>query len=1013
MIKFERYLLIFITFFLSLSCFSQNIDHWESLVLETSTSKYLPGNSAPETNWQTIGFDDSDWIDGTCSVGYGDNDDLTEIESVLSVYLRTEFEISDLTQIKSLVLNMDYDDAFVAYLNGVEVARSNIGTVGAEPAFDQVAASNHEALLYQNTAPEIFNLSTIYSSVLINGKNVLAVQVHSVANSSDLTCMPFLSIGVSYDQMKYFPTPDWFEPPYVEEKFESSNLPILIIETEGGANIVDEPKVNATLKIAYNEEGKRNYVAGPYHESSGLIGIEIRGNVTQTFPKKPYIFETRDSLGENRNVEILGLPKENDWILRACYLDKTLMRNAIACQMSRNMGRYASRFRYCEVILNGRYDGVYTLMEQIKLDKNRVDLDRLTPEMTDSDSITGGYIYQVSQKAADFGNRRSLSYPAADEINEEQLNYIKEYDDKFRAVMNSSDYADPLNGYSKYIDVQSFIDEIIVQEATKNSDAYGWSSYFFKDRKRKLSAGPIWDFDQALANSSWNDGSNTEEWNITKVYNSVPPFWAKLFNEPKFQYLFKTRWLELRKSVLHTDSLMNFIDSQAILLEEAQQRNFERWPILGEFTWRSLDGYAERDTYQKEVDYMKDFLQDHLNWMDDQMRLIPDQEFEIPELVISELMYSAMDGDENEYLKITNPNESKAVNLEGIFFSNGIKYGFEEGAMLQPKSSFVLASNMENYEANYKEIADGKFFGQLQNSGERIRLVNSYGLEIDEVVYTDSLPWPEVTLNTNGPIALKDIHGHNGNPENWEFKTLTNKLPQLVISEIMYNPLEGNGYEWIEIVNASDEQISLAGIYFSEGIDFAFTDTQTIDAGEYLVLASNKVWVGGKYEIPVAGEFTGKLDNSGELLMLKDSLGNTINAIKYNDKAPWPDLTGNDFRSIELVDITTDNAVAENWVVSGLDDGTPGFRYGTRIKEVTAQNQIEMYPNPAKNSLYFTTTGSTDIEIRIFNLSGAEIAHHLLHHQKSIDLQSISEGSYVVKIRSNKQTVSRHLTIIR
>lgn len=1016
MAHFRSIILFLVLCILQLNLVAE-INHWESVVLDTSESRYFTGTSAPETNWQSADFDDNSWLIGACSVGYGDDDDLTTINPILSVYVRAEFEIIDLAQIKGLVLNMDYDDAFVAYLNGQEVARSNIGVSGVEPAYNQAADANHEALMYRGKLPETFNLSVDHLSLLREGKNVLAIQVHNVvANSSDMTCKPFLSVGVTDVNSQYSPIPDWFEPPYIDEKFESSNLPILIIDTENGAKIVDEPKVKATLKIAYNEEGKRNYVDGPYHESSGLIGIEIRGNVTQSFPKKPYIFETRDSLGENRNVEILGLPKENDWILRACYIDKTLMRNAIACQISRNMGRYASRYKFCEVIVNGSYDGVYMLMEKIKLDKNRVDLERLTPEMIDPDSITGGYIYQVSQDPADFGDRRSLSYPDADEINTEQLNYIRNYDDEFREVMKSGDYDDPLKGYPAYIDVQSFIDEIIVQEATKNSDAYGWSSYFFKDRKRKLNAGPVWDFDQALANSTWNNGANSSEWNITKVITSVPAFWAKLFNEPTFQYLFKKRWFELRQNVLHTDTLMNFIDEQASLLEEAQHRNFNRWEILGQPLWRSVAGYAERDTYQKEVDYMKLFLTEHLRWIDGQMQLVPDQKIEIPELVISEIMYSALNGSDNEYLKVTNTNSDDTVSLGGIFFSNGVKYGFEDSTLLAPGESFVLASNMKNYSANYGHKADDKFWGQLDNNGERIRLADSYGIEIDEVIYTDSLPWPEVTMNNYGPIVLSDLFADNSVPENWEFKTTEINLPQLVISELMYNPLEGNGYEWLEIVNVGEERVNLSGIYFSEGINFAFADTQYIDAGEYLVLASNKLWVGGKYQIPVAGEFTGKLDNSGENIVMKDSLGNTIDIIKYNDVAPWPDLTGNEFHSIELIDIYTDNSLGENWAVSGLEDGTPAYKYGTKVNKHFAQEQFKLYPNPSDGRVYINSNGKSISEIRVFDVSGFQVYQQEIgmpdEDNTKVNLSILHAGSYIIQFISDTETINKRLTII-
>ena len=123
----------------------------------------------------------------------------------------------------------------------------------------------------------------------------------------------------------------------------------------------------------------------------------------------------------------------------------------------------------------------------------------------------------------------------------QQRAYIRDYDDDFRAVMDGNNYDDPVTGYSAWIDVDAFIDEIIVQEACKNSDAYGWSSYFYKDRLGKLCGGPAWDFDQALSNSTFNDGPNYREFIIEKsewdshLRDSHPPFWRKLFEESKYR----------------------------------------------------------------------------------------------------------------------------------------------------------------------------------------------------------------------------------------------------------------------------------------------------------------------------------------------------------------------------------------------------------------------------------------------------------------------------------------------
>ena len=320
------------------------------------------------------------------------------------------------------------------------------------------------------------------------------------------------------------------------------------------------------------------------------------------------------------------MPKAEDWILSAAFLDKTLMRDVLGLRMSRATGRWASRTVFCEVVLNGAYVGVYILMESIRPDENRVNIVEMDSADISGDAVSGGYIYEVSQSDSGFGKRRCLKYPKQKHVQPQQLAHVRKYDDDFRDVMKQSDYADPARGYPAWIDVDSFVDEILVQEACKNSDAYGWSSYFHKDRLGKLKAGPVWDFDQAFSSSAFNDGPNYQEWIIEKsahdpiLRNNHPPFWRKLFGEPVFRKKLGLRWFELRGGPFSTQALLSFIDETAIYLDEAQARNFQRWPILGAWVWRSTPGSRQRNTYQKEVEYLKAYVRNRFDWMDAQLR---------------------------------------------------------------------------------------------------------------------------------------------------------------------------------------------------------------------------------------------------------------------------------------------------------------------------------------------------------------------------------------------------------
>lgn len=196
------------------------VDHWETAVSASTTWKYFAANNtAPDTNWRNISFNDGSWNSGSGGIGYGDNDDATQIStSYNSVMMRKTFFVSDTSEILKAIVNMDYDDGFVAYLNGTEIARANMGPPGARPLFNDLAPQSHEALMYQGMDPDSFFVDiNLLKAALVQGMNVFAVEVHNTTtNSNDLSSIPFLSFGMKSPGMTYSATPSWFHAPPVE-----------------------------------------------------------------------------------------------------------------------------------------------------------------------------------------------------------------------------------------------------------------------------------------------------------------------------------------------------------------------------------------------------------------------------------------------------------------------------------------------------------------------------------------------------------------------------------------------------------------------------------------------------------------------------------------------------------------------------------------------------------------------------------------------------------------------------
>lgn len=423
--------------------------------------------------------------------------------------------------------------------------------------------------------------------------------------------------------------------------FTSSNLPVFIINTKGQV-IVNEPKIIVNLGIIYNGEGVRNNINDPFNHYNGRIAIEIRGSRSQQFPKKQFSFETIDSSGVETDIPLLGFPPESDWILYAPYSDKSLIRNVLAYKLSNDIGMYASRSKFCELVLDGRYMGVYVLFEKIKRDRNRVNISKLTKEDIEGDDLTGGYIIKIDKLEGRLNNGWYSSfppylsawqkiyfqyhYPKEDDITNAQKNYIQNFINTFETKMLNPDFAYSIDSYSNLIDVGSFVDFFILNELSKNVDSYRLSTFLYKDKDsndEKLKAGPIWDYNIGFGNCYYQDASLEGGWHIDyETYNStfllidywqVPFWWKKLFADPDFKVKIASRWQKLRANEFSTSHFFSIIDSLTILLGESQQRNFTKWPVLGQYIWPNV--YIGQ-TYSDEINYLKNWILNRLNWMD-------------------------------------------------------------------------------------------------------------------------------------------------------------------------------------------------------------------------------------------------------------------------------------------------------------------------------------------------------------------------------------------------------------
>ena len=403
--------------------------------------------------------------------------------------------------------------------------------------------------------------------------------------------------------------------------FASSNLPIGIISTNG-VSIPNSPQVLAHLQLIDNGPGIRNYTNQTNFAYEGDIMVELQGFSGPSYPKKNYDFDLLDSAGNKIDTTLLGLPSENDWIFKAEYLDHTLMKNTITYEMARRMGVYAPRTRYCELVLNGEYIGVYTLTEKIKRDENRVKIAKLGANDTSGVELTGGYIIEmnINGDPADWVsvyppiNNATCNldvefkhvYPKTIDVHPKQHEYIQAYTDSFENVLQGNNFLDTLDGYRKYVSVKSFIDFLIVNEFSVNYDSYGRSTYLYKEKSTDgnlLKIGPPWDYDRAM-DYELPDRTSGWVWEITHSYWPFPFWWSRMWEDSVYRKELACRWFSLRENTLSNDSFMVMIDTLKSRLDESQVRNFTAWNDLG------------GQSYNDQIDSLRSYINRRLSWMD-------------------------------------------------------------------------------------------------------------------------------------------------------------------------------------------------------------------------------------------------------------------------------------------------------------------------------------------------------------------------------------------------------------
>ena len=665
-----------------------------------------------------------------------------------------------------------------------------------------------------------------------------------------------------------------------------SNLPVALIDSRG-----HDFSKDTSLNMGFPQspvcsvffdamENERAAVEGePQHV--GRAGMNVRGASSRGWPKKQFKFETWGEADEDRDISLLGLPKGSDWILAAPYFDKSLMRNEITFRWWEKLGYYSPRTRYIELFvdMNGDarftmddYQGVYVLTEKIKSSDDRLDIndERYILEATNVNqhwmSATGIRLKYVEPREAEEAPERKSAI-------REHYNLVEQ------AVLND-DFADPNEGYRKHLDVSSHLDYDIMRELSRNID--GASTFLSLDDEGKVQMGPLWDYNQAYGLTRLFDpvpGWRTDGWNESYMTNGGHwmKWWNQLDEDPEYRQLWEDRWVELREGLFTNEMLIGDINAIEALLEEGAQRNFERWDALGKAVWstggstRADPGENERDTYAKEVAFVRDWLTARLEWIDSQVPSPP------------------------------------SLNQNGGAVPSGFALEMSPGSGFKPFTGSVYYT---------VDGSDPREQGGTNNA--------------QASVYREPIMLAEDTMVT---ARGRSLFGKWSTLRRATFLVGTEQASSdnLTISEIHYNPEGSDDLEFVELVNRGQTPIDLSRVQIQGAVDFVFP-TRSLDPDEVVLIVEDRDAFLENYQIDdsfIAGQWEGALSNGGEEFVLLTPSSELILTFAYDDSGAWPLMADGKGSSLERVSIASDNlSDAGAWRESAQIGGSPGVLEG-------------------------------------------------------------------------------------
>ncbi len=418
----------------------------------------------------------------------------------------------------------------------------------------------------------------------------------------------------------------------------STQLPVLVLDSLGSGPLVQDDVDHPSWLYVYEPRDNGAPVFSVAPELISPLTATVRGSSSALFPKKGYNIKFTDEAGDERPEGLLDLPAYEKWALVAPWsFDFNYINNAFVYALSNQLGRWAPRTRLAEVFFNAHgneidssdYAGIYVITERVEIAEGRLDLAELEPGDTAGDALTGAYLLKIDPPDGDeisWATERGipndgissivLVSPKAEDAAPAQVDYIRNYIQR----MENALHADRASGWSRrthldYVDRASWVDHHLLNTFVCNPDAFIRSAYFHKDRGGKLAAGPVWDFDRAIA-SYWDERSF--RWDVWSGVGAPDywriGWWGIIAEDPEFIQEWIDRWQSLRRTELSAANLRALVDTLSRdVSEQAVQRDAQRWP----------DNLNPLGNYATQITFMRNWLVQRASWIDEQFLAPP------------------------------------------------------------------------------------------------------------------------------------------------------------------------------------------------------------------------------------------------------------------------------------------------------------------------------------------------------------------------------------------------------